>query len=422
MRGVKARHTFDDIDSTVCTRCGACASICPAGVIAVQGDSVFLSGDCIGCGLCYRFCPGRELDFDALSRAHLGAPAEDALLGFYRFLGVGQATDEETRRRAASGGVVTGLLTYLLQEGEINGALAVTMSEERPWECKASLLTTPEEVKGAAQSKYSLVGLDALLRMARQEEGRFAVVGLPCHVHGLRRLQRLGSFREKFPLAIGLFCGFNLLPAATEHLISKLGFAKEEVVHLQYRGGDWPGGFLARTRAGEQGFISKDSYSYVNLMYVPRRCLACPDLTNELADISVGDMWLEEYAGGWSTVIARSPNGLSVLQKATVAGALRLEEISREDILRSHAHLFAYKKQGYFVRQRWLGIPLSYRLQKPAVGAKLWVQQSLLLALILILSSSLVRPLADRLPLGWLRRVSSWGRQVAKPDIRAERP
>jgi coenzyme F420 hydrogenase subunit beta len=418
---LKARHSFDDIDSRVCTHCGACASICPAGVIAVQGDSVFLSGECIGCGLCYRFCPGRELDFDALSKAHLGAHPQDPLLGFYRSLGVAQATDEITRRGAASGGVVTELLTYLLEQGSIKGVLAVTMSEERPWQCQASILTTAEEVRGAAQSKYSLVGLDALLRMARQEEGPFAVVGLPCHVHGLRRLQRLGSFRQKFTLAIGLFCGFNLLPAATEHLISKLGFAKEEVVHLEYRGGDWPGGFLIRTHDGEQAFIPKDSYGYVNLMYAPRRCLACPDLTNELADISVGDMWLKEYAGGWSTVIARSPRGLSVLQKATLAGAIRLEEISREDILRSHAHLFAYKKQGYFVRQRWLSIPLSYKLKRPTLGASLWLQQSLLLALILLLGNNTVRRLVQRLPSTWLGRLSSLGRQSVKSSTCLER-
>lgn len=414
---MKTQHSFTDIDPRVCTRCGACASICPADVIAVEGDRVFLRGECINCGLCYRFCPGREMDFQALSRFHLGAPSQDPFLGHYRFLGVGQANDEETRRRGASGGVVTALLTYLLQEGHIRGALAVTMSDERPWECMSTLLTTPEEVKGAAQSKYSLVGLDALLGMARKQRGPFAVVGLPCHVHGLRRLQTLGSFREKFTLAIGLFCGFNLRPGATVHLINKLGFAKQEVTHLEYRGGEWPGGLLVQTSDARSGFIPKDRYSYVNLMYTPRRCLTCPDLTNELADISVGDMWLKEYAGGWSTVVGRSPRGEEVLGEAARAGVIKLEKISRDDFLRSHAHLIAYKKQGYFVRQRWLSIPLSYRLREPTIGKRTWIQQSLLLALILILSNNLVRRLVQRLPLAWLGRLSSWGRQGSRSTI-----
>jgi len=142
--------------------------------------------------------------------------------------------------------------------------------------------------------------------------------------------------------------------------------------------------------------------------------LTCPDLTNELADISVGDMWLEEYTGGWSTIIGRSPRGEDILKEAARKDIIRIDEISRNHILRSHAHLFAYKKEGYFVRQRWLRVPLNYALQRPSIGKRRWLQESLLLALILILSNSLIRGLVQRLPLAWLGRLSSWGRKGAK--------
>jgi hypothetical protein len=222
----------------------------------------------------------------------------------------------------------------------------------------------------------------------------------------------------RFTLAVGLFCGFNLRPGATDYLVRKLGFAKDEVTHLEYRGGEWPGGFLVRTHDGRQGFIPKDRYSFLNLMYVPRRCLVCPDLTNELADISVGDTWLEEYAGGWSTVISRSLRGDDVLKQAAHAGVVRLEELTRDQILLSHAHLFAYKKYGYFVRRWWLRTPLSYRLQEPPITMRLWLQQSLLLALIIILRSDIVRGFAQRLPLSWLGSLSAWGRKGAKARAR----
>jgi coenzyme F420 hydrogenase subunit beta len=408
------RHSFYDIDPKVCTLCGACASICPIRVIAMEEERPFLEGECISCGLCYRFCPGREMDFGALSQSHLGSASQDPLFGYYRSLAVGRADSEATRRRGASGGVVTALLIHLLEERQIKGAVAVLMSKERPWQYEVSLLTTIRELKGAAQSKYSLVSLDALLGQARKQDGPFAVVGLPCHVHGLRRLQKLGSFRDKFPLVIGLFCGFNLRPAATGYLIQKLGFKKEQVTHLEYRGGAWPGGFLIQDRDGRQGYIPKSWYAYVNLMYVPRRCLTCPDLTNELADISVGDMWLEEYAGGWSTLITRSARGEDVLREAALRGVIRVTDISRDDILRSHTHLFAYKKDGYFVRQKWLRVPLNYRLERPAIGKTRWLQQSLFLASILILSNAVIRGLVQRLPLALLGRVSSWGRKGAK--------
>jgi coenzyme F420 hydrogenase subunit beta len=350
------------------------------------------------------------MDFHALSETHLGSPPQDPLLGHYRRLLVGQATSKEIREKAASGGVVTALLVHLLETNRISGALGVTMDPERPWVSQATILSTTEEVRRATQSKYSVVTLDALLRTARQESGPLALVGLPCHVHGLRRLQRIGSYRARFPISIGLFCGFNLLPAATDHLIAKTGSSKEQVVELQYRGGPWPGGLHLRTSDGRERFIPKHSYNYVNLAYVPRRCLACPDLTNELADLSVGDTWLEEYAGGWSTVICRTPQGERLLSEATDAGVLRLQNIDREDLLRSHGHLLAYKKEGYFVRQKWLKVPLSYKLLRPRISRWRWVQQSALLALILALSSRPARELLRRLPMSWLGWLSRRGR------------
>ncbi len=403
---------FRDIDARVCTQCGACVSICPVDAIAADRNGVYLQGECIHCGLCYRFCPGREMDFIALSVACLGSAPEDPLFGHYRRLVVAQATSDQVREQAASGGVVTALLLHLLETDKIDGALGVTMDRDRPWECQPALLMTRDEVKRAAQSKYSLVSLAALLRSARRQPGSFAFVGLPCHVHGLRRLQRLGSYRTKFPLAIGLFCGFNLLPAATDHLIAKAGLSKDQVVALEYRGGPWPGGLVVRSSDGEAQFIAKNSYSYVHLAYVPQRCLACPDLTNELADLSVGDTWLEEYTGGWSTVICRSPQGEQLLAEAAEAGVLRVEEISRQDLLRSHGHLLAYKKEGYFVRQRGLRLPLRFRMLRPSISTRRWVEQSMLLFLILGFSNRVAQGILQRLPLSWLAWLSRRGRQA----------
>ena len=90
-----------------------------------------------------------------------------------------------------------------------------------------------------------------------------------------------------------------------------------------------------------------------------------------------------------------------------------MEEIGHEAILRSHGHLFAYKKEGYFVRQSWLRVPLEYKLPRPPIGVKRWIQQSLLLAAILILSNPAVRGMVQRLPSSWLAHVSRLGRTAA---------
>jgi hypothetical protein len=90
-----------------------------------------------------------------------------------------------------------------------------------------------------------------------------------------------------------------------------------------------------------------------------------------------------------------------------------MERIGREDVLRSHGHLLAYKKEGYFVRQSWLRVPLGYELLRPPIGVKRWIQQSLLLAAILMLSNSAVRGMVQRLPGSWLAHMSRSGRTAA---------
>ena len=92
--------------------------------------------------------------------------------------------------------------------------------------------------------------------------------------------------------------------------------------------------------------------------------------------------------------------------------------IGRDAILRSHGHLFAYKKEGYFVRQRWLRAPLDYTLLRPSIGKKRWLQQSLLLAVILLLSNPLLRVVVQRLPNSWLAWLSRWGRTTATKQNR----
>ena len=58
-------------------------------------------------------------------------------------------------------------------------------------------------------------------------------------------------------------------------------------------------------------------------------CALCPDLTAELADISVGAV---EGRPGWNTVLVRTAAGKQLMDLALAKGLLEYEELDREGL------------------------------------------------------------------------------------------
>lgn len=52
-----------EVDGEKCIHCGACYSLCPAGVISFEKDYsvAFDESECVACGLCIDACPTRAL-------------------------------------------------------------------------------------------------------------------------------------------------------------------------------------------------------------------------------------------------------------------------------------------------------------------------------------------------------------------------
>ena len=202
------------------------------------------------------------------------------------------------------------------------------------------------EVADCRGSKYNVVPHNVLLHDVLEEPGRYIVVGLPCHVQGLRLAQR-GShrLRERVVLTLGIFCGLTGEPRATEVAVLQAGLDPRELASIAYRGPGWPGGMRLQTRDGR---VRKRAYpEYYDrhvAALVPPRCRLCPDALAELADISVGDAWLERFEGsdGVSDIIVRTPAGERLL--ADLADRLQLMESSPEDMVASQHETFRVKR------------------------------------------------------------------------------
>jgi coenzyme F420 hydrogenase subunit beta len=339
-------------------------ALCPRKAIVMQIErrrGIYLpcidESACNACGICVEVCPGHEVNFAALNEAAFGRQPDDKLLGNYFGCYTGHATDENVRYNSSSGGMVSALLIYALENGIINGALVTRMNPAKPLEPQPFIARTKEEILSASGSKYCFVPANiALAEILKAEESeKFAMVGLPCHMHGLRKAELSNKkLRERVALRVGLFCSNTNVFQMTEYIIGKQKIKLDQVSKLDYRGNGWPGEMRIQFGGNKERKIPYEDYIKYHQFgfFTTRRCTLCSDLTSEFADISFGDAWLEKgkdkAQSGLSMAIVRSDSGQEVFTQALQGKSIRATDYEPSKALRSagnkRANLAARKK------------------------------------------------------------------------------
>lgn len=384
--------SFEQLDQQVivqglCVRCGLCVGVCPVLAIGLDDDGYpQLTGKCTGCDFCNSSCPGGDVDLPALSRRIHGVDYDPlSLQGYVENMYVAYPGDNAVREAGASGGVVTGLLLYLLKSKKIDGAVVAGMDPEKPYCTKGVLATTAEEIIAAARSKYSVTPSMDVLRFLRKSKGRFAVVGLPCQIQGLRKLEEVDpSLSAKIFCILGLYCHCNLERNAPKEAIEARDIDLDDVARFDFRGGVWPGRFQVTRKDGAIiPLYSINPTTVLNVLfrlYGAKRCFVCVDALAEYADLSFGDFWARDYKGSLSEmerctlVSQRTGTGASILQEAVADGAIILQRLPEERASKRILNMARGKKQKAWVRLmnragRKEAIP-SYHFAVPEPSAK----------------------------------------------------
>lgn len=352
------------VDSGFCTGCGTCIAICPMSAIQLVMDEKQLiyspsvnSAKCNRCGLCVRVCGGAVVDFEELGEEIFGDEpvSHSVLLGDFVGCYYGHSEDYGIRVNSSSGGMVTQLLTFALEEGLIDGALVCKMQEDNPLEPMPFVARSAQEINEASKSKYRPVPANIALDDILRNRGKYAVVGLPCHIHALRKAEKISRvLKERIVLHFGLFCSHTDSFLQTDYLLSNLGISRQDVCRLDYRGNGWPGTTEIELKTGkmfqlpylELGKLHQSGF------FIPERCLLCCDHCAELADTSFGDAWLPQFVTdklGTSLVISRIRASEELLMLAASKGIIRLKKIDALDVARSQG-MVRFKKNGFEAR------------------------------------------------------------------------
>jgi coenzyme F420 hydrogenase subunit beta len=319
--------TFADLIEEVqkpglCHHCGGCVTFCTAinyGALAQDEDGRPYYRDrdkCIECGICYAICPEIKEHEEETKRHVSWHPPMGRIMGTT----IARSLDPQVRAQATDGGVVTALLLRLLDKGHIDGAVVAKKTglfKREPW-----LALTREDVLAAAgfhfasshgMERFSEIystyspSIAQLQQVTKKHLSRVAMVGTPCQINTLRRMEVLGLVpTDTIKYYFGLFCAGNFVFGERErqHLeelgrfrweeVRKINLKEELMIHLRNR---------------EVRLIPLEKLDFMKR----HACHYCSDYAAEYADLSFGGIGAAE---GWTTVLTRSPVGETLMTRA----------------------------------------------------------------------------------------------------------
>jgi coenzyme F420 hydrogenase subunit beta len=169
---------------------------------------------------------------------------------------------------------------------------------------------------------------------------KIGVVGLPCYVVGIRKMQLHGQkMADKIALTIGLYCLSQTYIEGTEYVIrDRFGIPLEDVEKFAFRAEPYPGYMTAWSKNGEVGRCELMALwgmaPTVFIGFRLERCLVCQEHLSELADISCGDVWgrtdLQAEAVkekvGHTEIFTRTERGQTFFDSAVEAGYIHKME------------------------------------------------------------------------------------------------
>lgn len=295
------------IDTNLCSRCLTCACVCPVdGIIAVDGvEFPNYEEECTDCGACVRVCPR----FVYEPKSGMG--------DYIEFI-----AGRSKRFKGQDGAMATELIVSAMEMGMIDRGLFVGRDEQ--WVTEIFHVRDPEqlEVLPLGGTKYTFASvLPELKKAARFTKKGIGIVGTPCMVSGVRKLQQeFPFFRERIKLVVGLFCTENFHYGDISKFLQEKGVDFDKLIKTDITKGK----FIATMTDGEVKFKVKEVEEIV-----ASGCNVCTDFTALKSDASVGSVG---SAAGFSTMIVREENAKEIIGYIKEKGYADFDEAKPEEL------------------------------------------------------------------------------------------
>ena len=362
------------VQDGLCLGCGVCEDICPQSCIHIERGRLNVprvdEKACVDCGLCRKVCAGREIEIEGRAKDLFGeAQQYHKMLGHYIKTYKGYSTEYENRFHCASGGCLSQFLIWLLEKGIIDGAVVTKFKDGAPMTPQTFIARTKEEILSSKSSKYCVVSMNGILTEVKNIPGRYVVVGLPCHIHAIRKSMDVDkTIRERIVGCFAIYCSSNKTMDSQQYLLYRYGVDKNKLKYFAYRDNGCLGSMYFRDEEGQtivEPIYYLDYYLGMRAFFSVSRCGLCNDFFGELSDVSFGDLnrgKADDDPIGVNTLITRSKEWNDLLLQCKEDGALHLEHIDEESMVNAQGYCKAGKKgPGFYANmnmRKFLGRPV----------------------------------------------------------------
>lgn len=348
------------VESKLCTGCGACISEDISQTASMQWDeNGFLTPKTTSKStqqLMVEVCPFKpnQINEDELSKEFIESleTTYHSKIGNYRNLYAGYST--EYRNTSSSGGLATYVFGQLIRLDLVEH-LFVVIESEGSYAYK--LISDIDELKSISKTRYVPVTLEELFVRIQSIEGRIAVSGTACFVKSIRLKQlKNPELKYKIPFIVGIICGglkskfYSDFLAQSAECFDPYYNAQYRVKNIKSTATDYK---FACTNAIDNRIHMVDMQKLGDMwgsgLFKANACDFCDDVLTELADISLGDAWIQPYSSdgsGSNIVITRSALADRIITEGIKSKDLILDRLSESDVLLSQSGSFNHRHKG----------------------------------------------------------------------------
>lgn len=357
----------DIVKNDLCTGCGVCTSKIKNskmvwnkdGFLVPEYEGIHNTDDAL------KLCPFNPIpeeivrDEDNIAKIFLADSTKfNNKLGKYINTYIGYS--KEFRITSSSGGLATYVFKSLLSKRVVTNLFVV---KEVNGTYEYQLFKNTEDIISQSKTRYIPVSMDGLFDIINSVDGTVGIAGVACFIKALRLKQFYEpELKAKIPFLIGIICGGLKSKFYTDFLAQSAGI-KGLYHNQEYRLKD------ANSISSNYSFGAFDSANNFHKMRMKKvgdmwgsglfknhACDFCDDVTTELADISLGDAWIEPYYHeglGNSIIITRSPLADQIIKDGIFQDNLNVKEANENEIIFSQRGSYNHRNYG-----------LKYRVEK----------------------------------------------------------
>jgi len=356
------------VANDMCVGCGGCevatdgripVQIMPRGYYQADLSSASASDLALGSQVCPFTDESR--DEDAIATDHYADLPVDPGAGRFRRAFAGRINSDDELPNSSSGGLTTWIVLELLRVGAVDGVIHVGSGDSSLFEYTVS--RSAEDVLAGRKSKYHPATFAQALREVRGDGLRYAFVGIPCAVKGVRLVTEQDPvIREQLKFFVGIVCGHMKSAAYAESFAWQLGVEPSNLETVDFRIKDpelTSRQYSFGAQAADTGeWVEKQTLSLVggswgHAVFQLNACNYCDDIFAETADVVVGDAWLAKYEIDWrgtNVVMTRNAYIDELLRDGAARGEFSADELDVDDVVKTQAGNFRHRREGLAVR------------------------------------------------------------------------